>query len=118
MTIFDLGDGLNAVKEGLDFAHFAWSPAPPGDYGTFAESDESRFRANNRHAEQLTIAYVNLFTRDDTGAVKEPVEDFFRSIENGGKVTFSWYLSTVQFEEETGYIHYEWLVEFSNADEY
>jgi hypothetical protein len=22
----------------------------------------------------------------------------------------SWYLNTIQFEEDTGYIHYEWVV--------
>lgn len=117
MTILDLGDGLNAVKNGLRFAHFSWDPAPNADYGVYAEDDESLFRADNRHGEKTTIAYVNLFTRDQTGLTKFLVERYFNQLMDG-PVTFGWYVNTMQYEEETRYIHIEWIVEFSNANEY
>ena len=115
MTIHDLGDGLNglfALKPTINFAHFSWDPAPVVDYGVYAEDEESIFRTDNRHSEKATIAYVNLFTRDDSGFTKDTVEKYFTSLQDDG-VTFAWYLNTIQYEEETKFIHIEWVVEFT-----
>lgn len=51
------------------------------------------------------VVYVALFTKDDSSAPREAVEAAFESI------PCAWYLNTVQFEQDTGYIHYEWAVE-------
>lgn len=115
MTVQDLGDGLNglfALNPRIKFAHFSWDPAPVVDYGVYAEEDESVFRTNNRHSEKTTIVYVNLFTRDDSGITKDTVELYFKSLEESS-VTFAWYLNTIQYEEETKFIHIEWVVEFA-----
>ena len=112
MTIEDLANGLNALKEGLRFVHFGWSPAPDHEYGVYAEDDESYFRANNRHSEKTTIVYISLYTKDDTGATKNLIENYFNTLADGGPYVFGWYLNTAQYEEEMGYIHYEWVTEF------
>lgn len=90
---------------GYDFAHYAWSKAPEGDYGTYAEDSGDDFGADNLHAERGTVGYINYFTRDDSETPRETIEAALNSI------NIPWSLNTVQYENDTGYIHYEW--EFS-----
>lgn len=111
MTIADLGSGLNAVKEGLQFAHFAWSSAPTGDYGTYEESNFPQFETDNRNVESVTRGYVNLFTRDDTGATQTLVEDYFRELQD--TKVFAWSVNTIQYENATRFIHIEWEFELA-----
>ena len=46
--------------------------------------------------------YVDYFTRDDTGSPKATIE---KAMTDAGIV---WHLDTVQYENDTGYIHYTW----------
>lgn len=108
MTILDLGERLNTT--GIEFAHFAWNPAPSGDYGTYAEDDMPSFEANNRVAERTTHAYVNLFTRDDTWSQASKVEEVFNDLQD--EEVFAWSVNTIQYENDTKIIHVEWEVEF------
>lgn len=110
MTIQELGSGLNSIEEGLMFAHFAWSSAPAGDYGTYAEDSKPQFQADNRYGESLVHAYVNLYTRDDTGAKADLIEEFFQDLQE--EEVFAWSINTIQYEDNTKFIHYEWEVEF------
>lgn len=110
MTIQELGDGLNKIESGLSFAHYAWSSAPRGDYGTYEESDLNIFDADNRYAEETTVAYVNLFTRDATGQTRALVESFFKELQE--EEVFAWSINTIQYENDTRFIHIEWEVEF------
>lgn len=91
------------TSTGYDFAHFAWASAPSGTYGTYSEDGENRLAGDNRTAEMSMVIYVDLFTKDDSSTPRTTVESAFDG--------FAWYLSTVQFEEDTGYIHYTWVVE-------
>ena len=111
MTIAELGTGLNAVKEGLKFAHFAWSSAPSGDYGTYAEDSKPQFEGDDRNLEFLTHGYVNLFTRDDTGATEALVEDYFQKLQE--TEVFAWQVNTIQYENYSKFIHVEWEIEFA-----
>ena len=52
----------------------------------------------------FSVCWVNYFTRDDTGAPRTTIETAL----NGLQVP--WYLNSVQYENDTGYIHYEWSV--------
>lgn len=96
-----------ALKEtGLPFAHFGWSEAPAGDYGIYAEDGANDFESDGQHSELALTGTVDYFTRDDSGAPKATVEDALRSVWN-----CVWYMNSVQFEQDTGYIHYEWVFE-------
>ena len=97
-------DELAAALEstGLDFAHYAWSKAPAGDYGTYAEDSGNDLKADNIHTETGTDGYIHYFTRDDTGAPRTTIETALNSL------MIPWYLNSVQYENDTGYIHYEW----------
>ena len=98
-----LSDLINALQEtGYQFAHFAWSHSPDGDYGTYAEESGEDFVADEIHAEKGTGGYINYFTRDDSGTPKSTIEAALNGLQ------IPWYLNTVQFEEDTGLIHYVW----------
>lgn len=112
MTFAELGAGLKALTvDGarLQFAHFGWNSAPSGDYGVYSESDNEYFDSNNRHAETKVIGSVHYFTRSDNEKAKKVIEDYFRSLQDTN--LFAWYLNTIQYEEDTNFIHYEWIVE-------
>lgn len=111
MTVAQLGTGLNAVKSGLQFAHFAWSSAPQGDYGVYAEDSKPQFEGDNRNLEFLTHGYVNLYTRDDSGETQDLVEQYFQSLQE--TEVFAWQVNTIQYENTSKFIHIEWEVEFA-----
>lgn len=99
----DLKAALDAT--GYSFAHFGWSKAPDGDYGVYAEDSSNDLHADNRHAEHAVQGTVDYFTRDDSGAAKIVIEAALESI------PCAYYLNSTQFEEDTGFIHYEWVFE-------
>lgn len=98
----DLVTALDATK--LAFAHFGWSKAPAGDYGVYAEDGANDLNADDVHAEKVVQGTVDYFTRDDSGAPQATIEAALEGV-------CAWYLNSVQFEEDTGYIHYEWVFE-------
>lgn len=99
----DLVNALNATQ--IPFAHFAWASAPTGTYGTYGEDGENRLAGDNKTAEKVMVVYVSLFTKDDSATPRETIENALDS------APCAWYLNTVQFEEDSGYIHYEWACE-------
>lgn len=90
---------------GLAFAHFGWSRAPEGDYGVYAEDGANDLEAGDEHAEKALTGTVDYFTRDDSGACKDEIE---AALEAAG---CAWALNSVQFEDDTGLIHWEWTFE-------
>lgn len=124
----ELIDALRAT--GYPFAHFGWSKAPEGDYGVYAEDGDNFLAAGNRHAERVTRLTVDLFTRavdvpqvyaTPSGAYDTDGDGLYSwvasipgkmSIEAAfERVPCAWYLNSVQFEDDTGYVHLEWVVE-------
>lgn len=90
----------------LKFAHFGWQAAPAGDYGVYSEEGGNEFHAEGGYVyEQAERGSVDYFTRDDTGAAKATIETALNTVPG------TWYLNTIQYEEDTGYIHYEWIYE-------
>lgn len=102
MTVEELGTVLNAT--GFRFAHFAWSKAPGGDYGVYAEDEADDFLADGEHAENALQCAVDLFTRTEGNVPRDAIENAL-SVFNA-----PWYLDTIQYEDDTGYIHYTWVV--------
>lgn len=90
---------------GYPFAHHGWASAPNGTYGVYAEDSASSLWGDGKMQGQLIRGTIDLFTRDDSGMPLEVVQAALCSAE------VSWYLNTVQFEEDTGFIHYEWVFE-------
>lgn len=106
MTWSNLITALDSTK--LPFAHFAWvknAPELRSDHGVYAEDDELTLYANNARAERVMQGTIDYYTRDDSGAPKGTVEAALDAY----KVPY--HLNSIQFEEDTGFIHYEWIFE-------
>ena len=112
---------------GYAFAHFGWSRAPEGDYGVYAEDGANDLIAGNRHVERCVEGTVDYFTRavDATvayqadGQVYAATDGVYAwadrlpaktAIENALEAArCAWYLNSIQFEPDTGYVHLEWV---------
>lgn len=88
---------------GFKFAHIAWSHAPAAPYLVWSESEPNDLHAGGHNVERIQRGSVDLFTRDDTGSDQAKVENELKKIEG-----FNWSLESIQYEEETGLIHFEW----------
>ncbi len=104
MKLSDLRDALLQVLPDV-FHYEAW--AKPDKYIVWAEDTEAdSLNSDDRKEEQVlqgTIDYFTLTEFDNTIAL---IQEKLNSIEIG------WRLNSIQHEEETGYIHYEWVFEF------
>ena len=89
---------------GYSWAHHGWSRAPAGTYGEWGEYWGDDFVANGQHVERGTRCYASLYTRDDSQTPRQTVEAVLNTL------PWSWKLNSVQYEPDTGLIHYEWLV--------
>lgn len=98
-----LEDLFEALEQsGLSIAHYAWSKAPEGDYGTIQEDSGNDLVCDEKHVERGTDCYLSYFTRDDSGTPRTTIEGILNGLQ------IPWYLNTVQYENDTGLIHYEW----------
>ncbi len=61
--------------------------------------------ANDVHAEKAVLGYTDLYTKQEFDPWKDQIEESF---DNFG---LAWALNSVQYEEETGFTHYEWYWE-------
>lgn len=69
----------------------------------WAESgEENSFRSNNRKSEQNIIGTVDLFTKMEFDPLADAVQETLRDL------GVTWSLQSVQYEDETALIHYEW----------
>ena len=76
------------------------------NYIVWAEDSESgASEGDNRKLDQTIQGTIDYFTKTD---MDENV-DKIQSLLNGAGISF--YLNSVQYEEETEYIHYEWVGE-------
>lgn len=75
-------------------------------YIVWAEQEEGgSLEADNRKQEYSISGYIDFFTRRENDPVADMVAEALKSAE----IAFS--LNSVQYEEETGYLHFEWLFE-------
>ena len=102
---------LEQLKTALDatelpFAFAAWSKAPSGDYGVYTPDGSNDLEADDTHAEKALAGTVDYFTRSTGAAEKALVEAALDTVEG-----LAWQLNSVQYENDTGYLHYEWAFE-------
>lgn len=75
-------------------------------YIVWAEENEgSSVEADNVTQEYSLSGYIDFFTRRENDPVVDMVPERLKSAE----ISFS--LNSVQYEEETGYLHFEWMFE-------
>lgn len=79
--------------------YFVWQEDGAGD----------DVEAESRHAEKVTTGTTDLFTKTEFDPWADTIEQAFS---NHG---IAWYKNSVQYEEDTGFIHHEWVWEVVNG---
>lgn len=69
------------------------------------ESEGSSVEGDDHKINQSIQGTIDYFTKEDM----DPKIDEIQAALNGACISFS--LNSVQYEDETGYIHYEWVWE-------
>lgn len=77
----------------------------PG-YAVWQELFGGSVQGDNRHTESLFEIAVDYFTKKEFDAKIDAIEDFLQGYG-------SWRLESVQFEQDTGVIHYEWRLNYA-----
>lgn len=74
-------------------------------YFVWGERGSNDLEAGNGHGERAVLGYTDLFTKREFDPWKEQLE---QALDAAG---IAWALNSVQYEEETGFTHYEWYWE-------
>ena len=85
--------------------HYFAGPNTAPPYITWLEDGDNDLNAGNAHAERCYTGSTHLFTKNEDDPLFERIPAALESI------GASWYLNSVQYEDDTGLIHYEWYWE-------
>lgn len=97
-----IGEALASI-EGVNAYHY-WRPQMQAPYIVWAEDgEETSLEANSHKREQMLRGYVDLFTKNEFDELFYEVQKAMNSLDN-----VMWNLESVQYEDETNLIHYEW----------
>lgn len=100
-------DGLKAAltATGFDFVFAAWRrPPDDDDYGAyFLDGQEALTTGQGAASEKMLTGYIDYYTKDPSETPKNTIETALDAL------GCYWQLESVQFENESGYIHYEWM---------
>ncbi|NDL68849.1 hypothetical protein [Anaerotalea alkaliphila] len=103
MTLLDLRDRL--LETGLPVYHY-FTHAEADKYIIWAEDSEGNSgHADNRKTTQILQGTIDYFTKTEYDSNFDLIQEKLNTSD------IAWKLNSVQHEEETGFIHYEWLWE-------
>ena len=85
--------------------HYFADPGTTPPYIVWAEDGDNDLAANNIHAERCFEGTIDLFTKTEGDSLLAAVP---AALEGIGA---AYYLNSVQYEEDTGLLHYEWVFE-------
>lgn len=95
-------DVLTAIN-GLEVGHYEYS----GDSETYCvwaeDMESSAVSGDNWKNEQAIQGTIDLYTKTEF----DPLVDSIQSALNAARISF--YLNSVEYEDETELIHYEWV---------
>lgn len=99
--IFKIRDVLK--KAGVKNINHYEAVDKPDQYAVWTEMGErTPMNADNAKHEQILYGVINYFTKSEMDEIPDKIQDNL----NEGRISF--FLASVQYENETGYIHYEW----------
>lgn len=103
MKLSDIRDALLTVTQ--DTFHYH-AHKKPDKYIVWAEDTESNASyADNKKNIQVIQGTIDYFTKTEFDSNFDIIQNKLNSI------GLSWRLNSIQYEEDTGYIHYEWVWE-------
>lgn len=89
--------------EGLEVGHYEYS-GTADRYCVWAEDTESSsVESDNYKTEQAIQGTIDLYTKTEFDPYVDAVQDAMKT------ARISFYLNSVQYEDETELIHYEWV---------
>lgn len=92
---------------GSNVYHY-WRPNMQAPYCVWAEDGEDgSLDADNQKQEQAIGGYVDYYTKTEYDPMLDTVQDVLLGL--AADMPFSWRLDSVQYEDETNMIHYQWL---------
>jgi len=104
MKLSDLRDALLEVIP--DVFHYE-AKGKPDKYIVWAENGEAdSLEADDQKDEQVIEGTIDYFTKTEYDPNVKAIQQKLNSI------NVAWRLNSIQHEEDTGYIHYEWVFEF------
>lgn len=96
-------EALTAI-EGLSVYHFFRPQLKPPYCVWQEESENNALWTSNHKREQVLTGSIDYFTQDEYDGMADKIQEALNGIENCG-----WSLNSVQYEDETELIHYEWI---------
>lgn len=103
MTLVNLRDALLTVTPNTFHYH---AHKKPDKYIVWAEDTEANAgHADNHKTNQVIQGTIDYFTKMEFDPNFNLIQEKLNSVD------IAWKLNSIQFEEETGYIHYEWIFE-------
>lgn len=107
MNLVDLRDLLLTI--GVPVYHFH-AHMQTNSYIVWAEDTQgSTSYADNHMTIQGVQGTIDYFTKTEFDPNFDLIQEKFNSVD------IAWRLNSIQHEEETGYIHYEWVWELVNS---
>lgn len=110
MTLNDLKNLLLSIGPPV-FHYFAAGQTVP--YIVWAEDGEAdSVHADGQKVERAITGTIDYFTKSENDPIVRQIEAAL-----DGHDGLAWELNSVQYENGTGYIHYEWVFEIDGAEE-
>lgn len=90
---------------GIPFEAYGWDNAPSGTYGVVSlEGQEDSVAGDNRIHHQSIRGSIDLFVAGIETTAPKAVQDAINGL-------VAWRLNSIQYEDDTRLIHYEWIFE-------
>lgn len=103
LTLQPLQEALAALGSAY---HYVAQPNAVPPYLVWMEDGSNDLLADNVHAEKICQGTIDLYTNQENDPMMESVPEALEGI------GAAYYLNSVQYEEDTGLIHYEWVWEY------
>lgn len=98
-----LSEALAEIED-LNISHYTRPQKTRGPFAVWQEDGEdTSLESDNHKGEQAITGTLDYFTKEEGDEMVDAIQEKLNEIE-----TFRWELESVQYEEETELIHYEW----------
>ena len=111
MRLVDLRDLLLEIRDeyGIPVYHYFKANKKADKYIVWAEDSEgSSSYTDDRKENQSIQGTIDYFTKTEYDPIVQVIQDKLNSAD------ISWRLNAILYEQDTGYIHHEWLWEVDN----
>jgi len=104
-----LVSGLTEDDEMVCPVYHYWRPRLTAPYVVWAEDGEAgSFHADDHKKEQVIAGFIDFYTRKEFDTIADSIQTVLYGLQGE---PFTWRLESVQYEDETNLIHYQWTWE-------